>query len=102
MREIIVTYNAEQLGYTQPHDGLENILDVFTHDPKPESAMYLPNTCFGIELGAIVATYETDDPHELISRIKEAYGPAISSVEEGGPVEAYTRGEPTPPENTED
>ena len=89
MREIIVTYNADQLGY-DPKGGLERATDLFEHEPKPESAIYIPNRRFGVELGAIIATYTTDDPKALLERIKEAYGTAISLVEEGGPMEAYT------------
>ncbi|MFT4307782.1 MAG: hypothetical protein ACMXYM_00230 [Candidatus Woesearchaeota archaeon] len=89
MKEIIVTYNADQLGY-DPNGGLEQVIDIFEQDPKPESALYVANTRFGVELGAIIATYTTDDPKALLERIKVAYGTAISYVEEGGPMEAYT------------
>ena len=89
MKEIIVTYNADQLGY-DPNGGLEQVIYLFEHDPKPESALYVANTRFGVELGAIIATYTTNDPKALLERIKEAYGTAISYVEEGGPMEAYT------------
>lgn len=82
MREIIVTYNAEQLGYTK--GGLENTLDLFEHEPKPESALYIANKRFGTELGSIIATYTTDDPETLVGELKEHYGAAISYVEEGG------------------
>ena len=101
MKEIIITYNAEQLGF-DPHTGLEQVLDVFEHDPKPESAMYVSNTRFGVELGAIIATYTTDDPTALLERIKEAYGTAISYVEEGSLMEAYTKPEPAEAEDDRD
>jgi hypothetical protein len=94
MKEIIVTYNAEQLGYNPDTvGGLEDALLLFEHDPKPESAMYVANTRFGVELGAIIATYKTDDPTALLEKVKEAYGTAISYVEEGGVMEAYTERE---------
>ena len=90
-KEIIVTYNAEQLGYAPDvRGGLEDVLALFEHDPKPDAALYVQNIHYGVSLGAIIATYTTDDPHALVSVLKEHYGSAISIVEEGGTMEAYT------------
>jgi hypothetical protein len=90
MREIIITYNAQQLGYEHARrtSGLEDMLELFTHEPKPTTAIYVPNERYGIELGSVIATYLTEDPKGLLERIKEHYGAAISIVEEGGPMEA--------------
>jgi hypothetical protein len=102
-KEIIVTYNAQQLGY-DPHasGGLEDVLALFDHDPKPDAALYVQSVHYGVSLGAIIAMYTTDDPHALVSALKEHYGSAISIVEEGGPMEAYAEPEGEPSDTGEE
>ena len=95
MREIIVTYNAEHLGI--PAGGLERVIDVFEHDPKPDTALYVANTRYGVELGAVIAMYTTEDPEGLVRALKESYGAAISTIEESERMEAY----PTDAKRTE-
>lgn len=79
LTEIIVTYNAKQLGYDPDSDALS----AFAKDPKPDAAFYIENNRFGVGLGAIIATYTTQDPEGLVRSLEETYGAAISYVEEG-------------------
>lgn len=86
-KEIIVHYNARRIGY-QP-GGLES--DVLAHvpsDPQARNAIYVPHERYGVELGTVLAFYETSDPSGLVRRLVESYGDAISEIEEGGEMHA--------------